>query len=59
MYGINLFSTVNKISSIYNKRTQISVHCQKVVSIYDKFMGRVDRFDENIDSQRVSFSSKK
>ena len=58
-YGINPISSINRIASVDKKRVGITVPCPKIVSMYNKFMGGVDRFDQNVHSQRISFRGKK
>ena len=52
-------TTVNRVASVDKKRMKVSLICPKVVSMYNKYMGGIDRFDENVDSERVSFRGKK
>ena len=57
-YGVHPSITVNRVASVDKKRMKVSVSCPKVVSMYKKYQGGVDRFDENVDSERVSFRGK-
>ena len=57
-YGALPTTTVNRVASI-KKRTKVTVSCPQVISMYNRYMGGVDRFDENVDSQRISFRGKK
>ena len=58
-YGALPSTTVNRVASIEKKRTKVTVTCSQVVSINNRYMGGVDRFDENVDSQQISFRGKK
>ena len=57
-YGVHPSTMVNRVASEDKKRMIVSVTCPKIVSMY-KYIGGVDRFDENMDSERVSFRGKK
>ena len=59
VYGALPSTTVNRVASIEKKRTKVTVTCPQVVSMYNRYMGGVDRFDENVGSQRISFQGKK
>lgn len=58
-YGIHPFSSTSRVASVDKKRVKIIVPCPKVVSMYNKFVVGVDKFDENVDSQRIFFRGKK
>ena len=58
-HGIEPVSKVDRIAVVDKKRTKINIPCPKAVSVYNKYMGGVDRFDENIQAQRVAFRGKK
>lgn len=51
---------VDRIGTVDGKRTlKIQVNCPSVVQKYNKYMGGVDRFDENVHSMRVVLRGKK
>ena len=56
-YSIHPTSIVSRVAKIDSKK--INVECPKVVSMYNSYMGGVDRFDQNIHAQRSSFRVKK
>ena len=58
-YGVHPSATANRVASVDKKRMKVSVTSPKVFSMYNKYMSGVDRFDENVDSERVSFRGKK
>ena len=58
-YSIHPTSIVSRVAKIDSKRRRINAVCPKVVSIYNSCMGRVDRFDQNIHAQKISFRGKK
>lgn len=58
-HGIDPVSKVDRIGVVNKKRAKISVACPKAVFMYNRFMGGVDRFDEDLHSQRIAFRGKK
>ena len=58
-YGCNPVIKVDRVGTVNKKRQKMKVECPHVVTMYNKFMGGVDRFDQNVDAQRVSFRGKK
>ena len=58
-YGALPTTTVNRVASIDEKRTKVTISCPQVVSMYNRYMVGEDRFDENVDSQRISLRGKK
>lgn len=51
-------SKVDRIGVVNKTRTKISVPCPKAVSVNNRFIGGVHRFDEDIHGQRVAFKVK-
>lgn len=58
-FGCQPITKVDRVASVNKKRQKVKVDCPYVVTQYNKFMGGVDRFDQNIDDQRVSFRGRK
>lgn len=58
-HGLTPITKVDRIGVINKKRTKIQVDCPALVKMYNKYMGGVDRFDENVDSMRVALRGKK
>ena len=58
-YGINLVTRVNKVATVSHERRKILVKCPKAVNMYNSYMGGVDRFNQDVHSQRISFRGKK
>ncbi|KAL3277662.1 hypothetical protein HHI36_013008 [Cryptolaemus montrouzieri] len=48
-----IYITVDYIVFVNEKRSEIQEDCQAIIKMY-KYMGGVDRFDENVDSMRYS-----
>ncbi|KAK3881610.1 hypothetical protein Pcinc_011466 [Petrolisthes cinctipes] len=57
--GCQPVTKVDRVGTVNKKRQKIKVDCPHVVTMYNQFMGGVDRFDQNVDDQRVSFRGKK
>ena len=58
-YGIDPQTSVIRVASVNKKRMKISVQSPNVVTKYNTFMGGVDRFDQNVESERIAFRGKK
>ena len=59
VYSIHSTSIVSRVAKIDSKRRRINVECPKVISMYNSYMGRVNRLDQHIHAQRISFRGKK
>jgi DNA excision repair protein ERCC-6 len=58
-HSLSPITTIDRIGSVNEKRTKIQVPCPNAVRQYNRYMGGVDRFDENLHSLRVSYRGKK
>ena len=58
-HGLSPITKVDRIGVINKKRTKIQVDCPSLIKMYNKYMGGVDRFDENVDSMRIGLRGKK
>jgi hypothetical protein len=58
-HGVIPIHKVDRVGSVDGKRSKIKVECPAIVQYYNKYMGGVDRFDENVDSMRVALRGKK
>lgn len=58
-HGLYPTTKVDRIGFVDKKRAKIQVDCPANIKMYNKYMGGVDRFDENIDSMRVALRGKK
>lgn len=58
-HALTPITKVDRIGVINKKRVKIQVDCPSLVRMYNKFMGGVDRFDENVHSMRISLRGKK
>lgn len=58
-HGLSPITKVDRISVVNKRRTRIKVDCPSLVKMYNKYMSGVDRFDENVDSMRISLRGKK
>ncbi|CAG5041979.1 unnamed protein product [Parnassius apollo] len=58
-HGLDPITKVDRIGFVDKKRSKIQVDCPAVIKMYNKYMGGVDRFDENVDSMRVALRGKK
>ncbi|CAK1541427.1 unnamed protein product [Leptosia nina] len=58
-HALNPITKVDRIGFVDKKRAKIQVDCPAVIKMYNKYMGGVDRFDENVDSMRVGLRGKK
>lgn len=57
--GCQPVTKVDRVETVNQKRQKFKVECPHVVTMYNKYMGGVDRFDQNVDALRVSFTGKK
>ena len=57
--GIDPQTSVIRVASVNKKRMKIFVQSPNVVTKYNTFMGGVDRFDQNVESERIAFRGKK
>lgn len=58
-HNVTPIQKVDRIGSVGGKRSKLQVACPAVVQKYNRYMGGVDRFDENIHSMRISFRGRK
>jgi hypothetical protein len=58
-HSVSPIGKVEQVGSIERRKGKIQVDCPTVVMKYTKYMGGIDRFDENIDSLRVNLRGKK
>ena len=58
-HGLDPITKVDRIGFVDKKRAKIQVDCPAIIQMYNKYMGGVDRFDENVDSMRVALRGKK
>lgn len=58
-HNLEPIQKVDRIGFVNGKRAKIQVDCPSVVRKYNKYMGGVDRFDENVASMRISLRGKK
>lgn len=58
-HGVTPVQKVDRVGVVGGKRSKIQVGCPALVQKYNKYMGGVDRFDENIHSMRISFRGRK
>lgn len=58
-HGLDPVTKVDRIGFVDKKRAKIQVDCPAIIKMYNKYMGGVDRFDENVDSMRVALRGKK
>ncbi|XP_056647353.1 piggyBac transposable element-derived protein 3-like [Diorhabda sublineata] len=58
-HGLDPITKVDRIGFVDKKRAKIQVDCPAVIKMYNKYMGGVDHFDENVDSMRVALPGKK
>ncbi|XP_039276105.1 piggyBac transposable element-derived protein 3-like [Nilaparvata lugens] len=54
-HGLTPFTKVERIGKINNKKAKVSVQCPNITKMYNTYMGGVDRFDQNLDSLRITF----
>lgn len=47
-HGLHPITKVDWIAVVNKKLTKITVACPQAVCVYNKFIGGVDRFDENL-----------
>lgn len=57
--GITQTCKVGKTGTVDGKRVKIQVECPSVIHKYNKYIGGVDRFDENVDRFRVGLTGRK
>lgn len=58
-HALEPITKVDRIGFVDKKRAKIQVDCPSIIKMYNKYMGGVDRFDENVDSMRVGLRGKK
>lgn len=58
-HALEPITKVDRVGFVNKKRAKIQVDCPALVRMYNKYMGGVDRFDENVDSMRVALRGKK
>ena len=58
-HGILPIRKVDRIGTVQKKRMKLQIECPSVIQMYNKYMGGVDRFDENVASMRVGLRGKK
>lgn len=58
-HGLDPVSEVERIRIVNKKRVKIRVPCPKAVSVYNRFVGGVDRFEADLHSQRIACRGKK
>ena len=58
-HSVSPVHEVERVAFVEKKRQKIKVKCPNAIVQYNKNMGGVDRFDENVDSLRVSLKGKK
>ncbi|KAJ4442369.1 hypothetical protein ANN_03955 [Periplaneta americana] len=58
-HGITPIQKVDRVAAKGGKRLKIQVDSPSMIQKYNKYMGGVDRFDENVDNLRVGIGGKK